>query len=185
MYSYDRRRVAGDFDTTQDEQPSDYSLATEVLNKELESLKNHGWWSPPHNYVVNGALMNLNGWVFTILPFRASKTAYRPASSSLPEGIVIDPNWASDGKDTPWTPKAAEAFAKYAKAQPTVPDTIRRELSDIERHFGIQIPSALQAILVNDSLKVAKRRWGVDRMGRKKILMPFDGSKPIKLGSWD
>lgn len=179
MYSYDRREKAADFD-------ADYSQATEALNKELEVLQNgKAWWSPPHNYVVNGALMNLNGWVYTILPFRAALTAYRPAKNGKPEGIVIDPNWAPDDKDGEWTGKMAEAFAKYAKAQPGIQDTVRQELAGIERHFKIEIPNALKTVIVNDSLKVAKRRWGVDRLRRKKILMPFDGSKPIQLGSWD
>jgi hypothetical protein len=184
MYSYDRR-TAGEFDGPPDEQPDDYGQATAVLNKELEALPKHGWWSPPHNYVVNGALMNLNGWVFTILPFRAEKKAYRPASDRLPEGIVIDPNWASDGKDGPWSGKMAEAFAKYAKSQPSIPDTVRRELTAIEHHFKIQIPASVQSALIADSLKVAKRRWGLDRLRRRNILIPFDGGKPITLGSWD
>ncbi len=184
MYSYDRR-TAGEFDNLPDEQPDDYGQATAALNKELEALPKHGWWSPPHNYVVNGALMNLNGWVFTILPFRAAKTAYRPASDRSPEGIVIDPKWEPDGKDTPWTGKAAEAFAKYAKVQPSVPDSVRKELADLERHFKINIPASVQSSLINDSLKVAKRRWGVDGLRRKRILVPFDGGKPIQLGSWD
>lgn len=185
MYSYDRR-TAGDFDNNgPDEQPDDYAQATAVLNRDLEALPKHGWWSPPNNYVVNGALMNLNGWIFTILPFHAGKTAYRPASGRFPEGIVIDPNWAPDGKDGPWSGKMAEAFAKYAKAQPNVQETVRRELADIERHFKVQIPDNVKAKLVGESLKVAKRRWGVDRLRRRKILVPFDGSKPVELGSWD
>jgi hypothetical protein len=177
MYSYDRR--ATDLDSA-------YAQATEVLNQNLEVLQNgKAWWSPPHNYVVNGAMMNLNGWVYTILPFRAAVTAYRGAKNGKPEGIVIDPNWASDGKDGEWAGGMAEAFAKYAKAQPSIQDTVRGELASIERHFKIEIPSALKAAIIGDSLKVAKRRWGVDRLRRKRILMPFDGSKPIQLGSWD
>jgi hypothetical protein len=185
MYSYDRRTAGELDDNGLDEQPNDFAQATTVLNQELEVLSKNGWWSPPHNYVVNGAMMNLNGWVFTILPFRADKKAYRPAGDRFPEGIVIDPNWASDGKDGPWSGKMAEAFAKYAKTQPSVPDTVRRELADIERHFKVQIPDSVKAKLVGDSLKVAKRRWGVDRLRRRNILVPFDGSKPITLGSWD
>lgn len=179
MYSYDRRTAA------EADQTDEFSQTTAVLNKELEALPKHGWWSPPHNYVVNGALMALNGWVFTIMPFRPGKTAYRPASDRFPEGIVIDPNWAPDDKDTPWTAKAALAFANYAKAQPSISDTVRRELADIERHFKIEIPASVQSNLISESLKVAKRRWGVDRLRRKKILIPFDGGKPIQLGSWD
>lgn len=184
MYTYDRR-TAGEFDALPDEQEDGYGQAQTVLNKELVALPKHGWWSPPNNYVVNGSLMALNGWVFTILPFRANLTAYRPAGDRFPEGIVIDPNWASDGKDAPWTGKAAEVFARYAKAQPSVPDTVRKELTSIERHFKIEIPASVQAKLVGDSLKVAQRRWGVDRLRRKKILIPFDGGKPVQLGSWD
>jgi hypothetical protein len=184
MYSYDRRQ-AGELDTVPDEQPDDYGQAFEFLNKNLEALPKHGWWSPPHNYVVNGALMAINGWVYTILPFRAGKTAYRPARDGKPEGIVIDPGWSPDDKDGPWTGKVAEIFTRFAKTQPSVPDTVRQELADIERHFKVEIPASLKSTIIGESLKVAKRRWGVDRLRRKKILMPFDGSRPIQLGSWD
>ncbi len=184
MHSYDRR-VAEDFENTPDEQPDDFGTATEFLNKNLEALPKHGWWQPPHNYVVNGSLMALNGWVFTILPFHAKLTAYRPAKDNSPEGIVIDPNWGSDDKDAPWSGKAAEIFTRYLKTRPSIPDTVRQELAAIERVFKIEIPSALQSTIIGDSIKVAKRRWGVDRLRRKKILMPFDGGRPIQLGSWD
>ena len=181
MYSYDREAN----ESLPDEQPDDFGQATEYLNKNLTALKHHGWWDPAHNYVVNGALLALTGWVFTIMPFRAGKTAYRPASDRFPEGIVIDPNWTPDDKDGPWTAKVADIFVRYAKTRPSVQDTVRDELAGIERHFTISIPSALKAKLIAESPKVALRRWGVDRLRRKKILMPFDGSKPIQLGSWD
>lgn len=184
MYSYDRRE-AGELDTVLDEQPDDYGQASEYLNKNLQALQHHGWWDPGHNYVVNGALMALNGWVFTIMPFRAAKTAYRPKSDRFPEGIVIDPNWAPDDKDGPWTAKTADIFVRYAKTRPSIEESVRQELADIERHFKVEIPSGVKSKLIGESQKVAKRRWGVDRLRRKKILVPFDGSKPIQLGSWD
>lgn len=179
MYSYDR--------TAADEGPSEYDQAISTLEKELEALKGHGWWKAPHNYVVNSALMGFNGWIFTILPFRAKLTAYRPAGR-LPEGIVIDPSWRPDPRtDRPLdhTPKAAELLIRIVNQSESVPDTVRGELAAIEATFKIQIPSGIQSNLVSESLKVAKRRWGVDRLRQKRILVPLDGSKPIQLGSWD
>jgi hypothetical protein len=177
MYSYDRTA----------EGPSDYDQAIEVLDRELKPFpKKHGWWDPPHNYGVNSAIMELNGWYFTILPLFAAKIAYRPKSDRFPEGIVIDPNWAPvKGHTGPHTANTAAIFVKAAKAAPSVQDSVKQELKSIETHFKVDIPASVQSKLIGESLKVAQRRWGVDRLRRRKILVPFDGSKPIELGSFD
>lgn len=145
------------------------------------------WWDPPHNMLINETLMGtLNLWDFTILPFHASKTAYRPASTRFPEGIVIDPNWSSvTGDSYPETPRVCELMVEKVKAAESIDQSVKDELASIESHFKITIPDAIKTKLVAESVKTADRRWGVDRLRRRKILIPFDGSKPIQLGSWD
>jgi len=180
MYSYDRTAGADS------EEQSDYQSAMGVLNRDLKKLpKGNGWWDPPHNYVVNSAIMELNGWFFTILPFGAGRIAYRPKSDTSPEGIVIDPKWSPrDNHNGPHTAKMAEALVKGVKAAPSVQASVQQELKNIEQHFKIDIPASIQSKLVGESLKVAQRRWGVDGLRRRKILVPFDGSKPFELSSW-
>jgi len=177
----------------------EYEEVEDLLNKELEKLKKNGWWEPNRNYVINWAIMGLNTWRFSILPFRAKMTAYRPAREARwqgdeprPAGIVLDLNWIptgitdpTRGQTIPSSLKVAEALIKLAKTQPDVKDTVRAELDWIERQFGIQIPSQVGLKVISEAPKVAKRRWGTNRLRSKRTFFPFDGGKPIQLGSFD
>lgn len=66
----------------------------------------------------------------------------------------------------------------------TVQHTVQHELKWVETKFGVEIPAKIQSDLVQGALKVATRRWGVNRLTQKKILVPFDGSKSQELSSW-
>ena len=177
-----------------DDEESPYDKMEELLNKEMTRFpKKGGWWNPPHNYAINWSLTGLNTWMFVILPLFAEKKAYRPANPErgMPEGIVIDPNWTpvhhdpTHGDTVAANVRNAEMLIRFAKAAHKVEETVKLELQWIETQFGIKIPAGVESKLVKDSLKVATRRWGTDRLRRKKILIPLDGSKSIELGSWD
>jgi hypothetical protein len=172
----------------------DYKQATDILNKQLTLFpKHHAWWLPPTNYVINMALMGINTWEFSVLPLFAEKTAYRQKTDRLPEGIVLDPTWRPTGKNDPThgetlppNAKVAEALVKLVKGlNVSVTETAEHQLTAIEKHFNVQIPSGVKTKILADVLPMAKRRWGTDRLRRKKLLFPFDGSKKIELGSWD
>ena len=162
--------------------------ATDILNEKLTPFKKgHGWWMPPYNLAINTALSNMNCWEFTILPMFAKKTAYRPASKDKPEGLVIDPNWTSV-KDLDIGYSDIGKLNRIIDKLPTVDtveDSVKHEIADVERHFKVEVPAAVKAYLMKEMPKFAVRRWGANRLRRKKILVPFDGSKPIELGSWD
>jgi hypothetical protein len=162
--------------------------ATAILKEKLTPFKKgHAWWMPPYNLAINTALSTMNCWEFTILPMFAKKTAYRPASKDKPEGLVIDPNWTSVknldiGYDE--TGKLRSLIDKLPTID-TIEDTIKGEIASVEKHFNVTVPPEVRAYLLKEMPKFAVRRWGANRLRRKKILVPFDGSKPIELGSWD
>jgi len=176
-----------------EEGPSDFKQCMEYLDKHLTKFpKKNGWWDPPNNLAINSALMGLNLWCFVILPrFAGSAAAYRPKTDRLPEGIVIDPRWdpaprSLGGNETyPHTAKTAEVLVKQISNVHDVRFTVNYQLGWIEKEYGVKIPSSVQSKLVGDALKIATRRWGTDGLRRKRILVPFDGSKSIELGSWD
>lgn len=179
---------------TADALDDDLAAGEMLLNKELKVIgkRGRGWWDPPHNYLINMTLMGtLNDWRFRILPMWADRTAYRPASGDKPEGIVIDPSWSplssdpiGNGGAIDPTTKNVEELIKFARGQESITATVAAELKWIESKFGVNIPNDIQSKLVSDALKVANRRWGVNRLKTKKILVPFDGSKSIELSSW-
>lgn len=175
----------------------DATAATKKLDAELKSPpkgKGRAWWDEPKNYLINMTLMGtLNDWRFTILPLHAAKMGYRPANPerNMPEGIVIDPGWTTQRGDPVGgqsaidpSPKNVEYLIGYAKSQPTVQDTVKDEIRWLESKFGIKVPAELESKLVKDAPKIAARRWGINRLRAKKILMPFDGSKSIELSAW-
>jgi curved DNA-binding protein CbpA len=173
----------------EDDKWAEEKRATEVLDKEgvKDKKKNH-WWVPPHNFMINRAMMEWNFWSFTILPFFPDKRSYRPAKNGKPEGIVIHPIWDSVRELRGLrmlTVPLAEKLIAHAKGQPTVHDTVKEELHWIEEKFSISIPEAIKARLVTEAPKIAARRMSVDRLRVKSTLVPLDGSKPIDLGSWD
>ena len=165
--------------------------AMDLLRTEMEPLKN-GFWMPPRNLALNFALRGPNLWAFTILPFEGQKRAYRTDLN----GIVIRPIWipVGDGRaigsmdmsgfSTLTLPHAENLIKVFQKVE-TIPETVKKQLRLIEASHGIQIPSGVEASLVAESLKVAKRRWGVDRLRVKNRLIPLDGSEPRDLGSFE
>jgi hypothetical protein len=157
----------------------------DTLKRELEPLKKRGWWAGK-NCVVNVTLMgDLNLWYFSILP-QIGK-AYRPAGDRTPEGLVIDPGWHpfSNGDVRHPTPNSVAKVVSYAKGAEPVSEAVSDDLKKIESTYGVEIPSAIKSKLIADAGKVAKRRWGIDRLRSRKILVPFvDGSKPFELSSW-
>jgi protein-export SecD/SecF family membrane protein len=150
-------RVAG-------EEESDFTIAARRLSAELTpTKKKSGWWDPPHNYLINMTLMGtLNCWVFTILPKFAAKTAYRPASGNLPEGLVIDPNWGPDyggptkGETFDPTEKTLDILIREAKSMATVQHTVQHELKWVETKFGVEIPDGKAVISGNFTADAAK-----------------------------
>ena len=174
-----------------EEDAIDYEEMLKYLNFDLTKFpKKNGWWHPPHNFAINLAMMGLNLWRFTMLPMFPQRTAYRQKTDRLPEGIVIDPDWTDlpGHRDDLFDPtlENAKNLAKMAEKYPTMQETTKAELKWVEDNFKVKIPSEIASKLSNDSVKIATRRWGTNRLqGRKRILVPFDGSKQIELGSWD
>jgi hypothetical protein len=164
--------------------------AVEILDKEFKPLgKKPHRWIPPNNFALNRALFGWNAWYFTVLPMRlfGKKTGYRPASDRLPEGLVLHPIW-SPFRDAEWRemhPQLAEKLIRVCKQQPSIKDAVSKELRTVEDDFKVEIPSSLKSKILADCEKVAKRRIDVDRLRVRDELWPFDGGKPIKLGSWD
>jgi curved DNA-binding protein CbpA len=159
----------------------------DVLNRELEKFpKKHAWWSPGKNCAINVTLLGgINLWSFSILP-QFYKNIYRPAMNGKPEGIVIDPDWHPLRQDfSDPSPDLMEKLVHFAKNEDTIKDAVAKQLRWIEEKFSCKIPSAVEAKLIKDADKVAKRRWGTNGLRTRKILVPFDGSKSIELGSWD
>jgi hypothetical protein len=176
----------GSYDYRDESGQETYAPET-TLDRELVALKKRGYWSPGKNMVVNVTLMGgVNLWYFSIIP-RFYRDIYRPARNCKPEGIVIDPGWHpyKDGDSSDPTPHYMDKVVELAKKADLVSAAVKEELKNIEQKFSVQIPSAVEAKLVKEADKVAKRRWGVNTLRARKILVPFDGSKAIELGSWD
>jgi hypothetical protein len=180
-------RVAAD-----GEEESEFVKAHKLLDEKLTQFpKKHGWWDPPRNMAINSALMGFNLWVFNLLPMFPEKRAYKAKSDRLPEGLVIDPGWVpapnSLGGNRLFghTVEAVEFLIKLPSKVKSVVDSSEYQLKWVETHFKVQIPSELMSKLLQDVLKIAPRRWGVDRLRSKRILLPFDGSKSVQLGSFD
>jgi hypothetical protein len=181
---------SGGFEDETDRLQRGEAEAKEILNREMEPLK-RGFWMPPHNIALNFALMGANLWTFTILPLFWKKKSYRADLN----GIVIHPAWRSVNHDRlgPMsmsgfeylTPAVAESLVAGFKRVETIPDTVKKEIRLIEQAFGIDVPSNISSQLVADSIKVAKRRWGVNTLKVKDRLIPLDGSKPRDLGAFD
>jgi len=159
-------------------------LGVEYLQDKLESFKKgHGMWLPPHNFGLNQALMGWNLWVFTILPMFPKKKAYNAEYN----GIVIHPNWTPLKGDRLFPEMdldLAQKLVSIMQRSSTVQETVRKELDWIEREFKIEIPSGIRSKMEKESLTMAGRRWGVDRLRMKDRLIPLDGSKPRDLSSW-
>lgn len=155
------------------------------LQAMLEPLSKNGYWKPPHNMAINFAIFGTNLWYFTLLPLFWQKRAYR---SDL-GGIVIHPIWApfenGEYRHGELTERNIGKVLQLIEKQGTVQDSIKRELRLLEQFFKIQIPPGIEQNLLKDSLKVAKRRWGVDRMKIKNTLVPLDGGKPRNLNSFE
>lgn len=172
--------------TAEEEERSDYGQMSDYLDKEAKKFKKgHAWWVPPHNMAINAALMEMNFWYFTIKPVKFTTKWFREATDRYPAGFVIDPGWAPF-KDGGWdhTLKAAEAAVKLAKQMRTITEAIKKDIDEMEAETGQKFPEASASKIINEAQKVAERRWHIDRLRVKKILVPIDGSKPMELSSW-
>jgi hypothetical protein len=99
--------------------------------------------------------------------------------------MVIHPCWQPfKNGDFPYNMKALEAVLKEAQAADTIQNRVKKDIAFVESHFNVKVPSNVEAALLKDALKVADRRWGVNRLRTKDVLVPFDGSKSIELSSW-
>lgn len=174
-------------DETEEQAAEDY-----IQQHLTKTQKGNGLWKPPHNLLLNRALMGYNLWVFTILPFGGAKRAYREDLN----GLVIQPIWTSlsQGRTLGSLDMSgfshldidtAEKLVQVINDADTISQTVAQELRAIETANGIKIPSTIEAVLMKDALPTAARRWGVDRLRVKKRLIPLDGSKPRDLGSFD
>lgn len=168
---------------------ADIQAVFDILDRDLTKFpKKHGWWDPPKNLAINSALMGLNLWQFSILPFHPEKRAYRVERDGRPEGIVIKPNWHPYNNNTypDNNPELADKLVKAVKGIGIkLQDTVVAELRFIETKFGVKIPDFIEAKLKNECVKIATRRWSTDRLRLKDTLIPFDGSKAIELGVFD
>lgn len=160
----------------------------EALHAAMKPMgKKPHWWVPSHNFVLNQALFGWNGWYFTVLPMWADKKGYRPAKNGRPEGIVLHPAWHF-AKGAEWgemSPDLVERIVGIAKKQKEIKASVKEEIKWLETKFSIKVPDAVEAKIVANSEKVAIRRIDVNRLRVKDELWPFDGSKPIPLGSFD
>lgn len=168
---------------------ADVSAVFGLLDKELTKFpKRNGWWDPPKNIAINSALMGINLWKFSLLPFRPSRGAYRVAEGKLPEGIIIHPNWhpLNDKTYPDDTIEIVQKMIEMVKGfGVTLQDTVASELKWIETKFGVKVPATIEAKLKLEILKIATRRWSTNRLKTKDTLIPFDGSKAIELGAFD
>jgi len=156
------------------------------LVSSLEFLGKNGYWMPPHNIVVNFALMGVNLWTFTTFKSFWKSMGYRTDLNAL----VLRLNWAPVG-DSVLGQKNMSGFASMNDAQvdhllktmktiPSVEESVNKEFKLMEQHFGIEIPNAIQSAFAKKCLAIAKRRWGVNRMRMKDLVLPLDGSKPYE-----
>lgn len=168
---------------------SDITSVRELFEKELTKFpKKNGWWDPPKNMAINSALMGLNLWKFTLLPFRAHLRAYHAATERLPEGIVIHPNWDSVNNDLYADDdlSVAEVLIRVVKSTgQTLQEMVTAEIKWIETKFHVQVPEFIPTKLRTEIQKIATRRWGADRLRLRDTLIPFDGSKSVELGAFD
>ncbi len=159
--------------------------AEQKFQSMLEPLGKNGYWKPPHNVAVNFALFGTNLWYFTILPLFWTKKSYREDLG----GIVIHPIWISyKGGELGYnslTEKNIQQLMGIIQKAPSIHDAVKGELHQIEQHFHIEVPQTLKAKIISESDKVAKRRWGVDRMKVRDTLVPLDGGKPRNLGTFE
>lgn len=168
---------------------SDVSAVYELLGKELTKFpKGNCWWDPPKNIAINSALMGLNLWTFSLLPFRPERRAYRAKSDRHPEGIVLHPGWHPLNNKT-YPDSDMEIIERMISTVKgfgvTLQDTVTEQVKWIETKFGIKVPPEIEATLKSGVVKVATRKWGINQLKSRDTLIPFDGSKPIELGAFD
>lgn len=151
--------------------------------------KGGDWWIPGRNLGVNMTLVGgINLWVYSILPAFPRKTAYRPATENHPEGIIVQPIWQPHptwDKDYAATEDTAKKMIELAERSSTVGETVKEEMKWVETFFHVNIPNDIVTRLVLEAPKVAARRWAVDRLRVKNTFIPFDGSKPFPIGTFE
>jgi len=187
-YQKNPSKQANEF-TDENESGSSYDATLQILNQSLKDLpkgrSGQSWGLlPQHNMVINGALMGINFWKFTILPRHAHKRCYQPAKGNRPEGIVLEMTWnPTSDVNYPYIPKVAELAVTKVTQEESILETVKREFRDIEIFFGIDIPSSIKSKILAEVPKVAARRWGA-KGNSSLVLVPFDGSKPFKVSLW-
>ena len=163
--------------------------ASALFNAELQPVNNkkgfkQGWWHPGHNLAVSIPMRGLLGHTFSLLGGNPYGQAVRmkgyAAANKLgddhPEGIIIHPSWWSLRDSFDDTLRTATKLIAYCKNAESIKTTVQRELSEIEQHHGVNIPSAISSKLIRDADKLAVRTYGVDLLRKNPKLMAFDGS---------
>ena len=177
---------------------AEFDEAVKLLNKHFKPFKKgRGWWIPDHALGVNMTLMGgINLWRFSIYPTKAQVSGpaslYHPPKTDkrgnvYSEGVEYRPMWVPYrklGESIAAVPKNVEILIKAVKAFPSVGEITKREFKLIESKAGVKIPSSIVSQCVSQAVKVAERRWGVNRLKTNPQLLPFDGGKPEKMDSW-
>jgi len=162
-----------------------YDEFVKKMDEKLTKFKKgSAWWKPGKNLAINMTILGkVNLWNFTILPLFPKKTAFSKEDNS----IVIHPIWTSHYKykDTYTVNEdVADVFIKAVSSIPDITKTVKGELEWIEKQFKIKINSKVKTKIINESVKVAARRWGVDRLKIKNDLINIDTGETSKQSSW-
>jgi hypothetical protein len=170
---------------------SAYEQAAALLDKDFERLKSkgvrQGWWIPGKAWAVNLPLQGAQVHIFTLLDMAImgrAKATYRKADNYGPEGIIINPRWASAGMKTYPIEAVPKMIDLIKREAPSIEKKINDDLDRIEKDNKIEIPSAIRSKIVKGGKALAKRRWDVNMLRQHGTLYPFDGGKPMKLDSW-
>lgn len=156
--------------------------------------RNH-WWKPPSALMINQTLLgDFNLWQFTILggPIGRRYVKADPTYNK-PEAIILNPTWASFGRDTLITvggmathpvDEIVSKLVNVIKSGDPLTEIVEGELKLLENKFQMQIPDSIRQTLVRDVEKIAKRRIGANLVNAKQTVFPFDGSKPFQIGRY-
>lgn len=149
------------------------------------------WWLPGQGVAVNLPMTGgLQLWRYTTLPVMVPMDrVYREAKDDDPAGILWRPSWqilrnASGDSGIPIMRESLELILGYVEGYHTTGQIQAWEFDAIEKQSGVPVPEAIRQKYIKDSPKVAKRRWGVNRLKIRTNFIPFDGSKKLELNSW-
>jgi hypothetical protein len=121
----------------------------------------------------------------------AAKQAYLPEGDdpvTEPAGIRLGLDWQPHpqyrNETFPATLAVAQKLVAFCRKHRTVGETMKDELKWIETHFGVAIPSSVEAQYVMKSPQIATRRWGINRLKTPDVFIPLDGRKAVPMPSW-